>query len=76
MGYGIVSMQGSLEIVLHCWASSNVGCKLIFADPEQTLTLETNEWCSRELHETNFETPIAVDMVDRSGNDMHKIAYL
>jgi len=46
------------------------------ADPEQTLTLETNEWCSHVLHEANFETPIAVDMVDRNGSDMNKIAYL
>jgi hypothetical protein len=76
MGYVTVSMQGSLERVLHCLTSSIVGCKLIFADPEHTLTLETNEWCSRVLHEANFATPIAVDMVVRNGNDMHKIAYL
>jgi hypothetical protein len=76
VGYGTVSMPGSLERVLHCWASGIVSCKPIFTDPEQTLTLEINEWCSCVLHEANFEKPIAVDTVDRNGNDIHKIAYL
>jgi hypothetical protein len=76
VGYDTVSMQGSLERVLHCRASSIIGCKLIFTDPKQTLTLETNKWCGSILHEANFEMSIAVDIVNGNGNDIHNIAYL